>query len=187
MSLATDNDKIVAANADQQPLIARSHSPLPPPREPPLGIVVHPKDKKKDSPYVIRAWSAVTPEERMAGLQFQESMARESGLLFVFPGRYFWAMWMVNTSIPLDVVFLNSSFTDDGVGHLQVVDIKQGEPHSPVSMIPKTPCDMVLEVPHGAFGFTDARDRGVDKLTLSGYQTALLRAVSCVDTSNVFG
>ncbi len=186
MSLATDNDTIVNANADQEPLIARRHSPLPPPQQPPLGIVVHPKNRTK-APYVIRAWAAVTPEERMAGLQFQTDLAEDCGLLFVFPGTYFWAMWMQNTPIPLDIVFLQSQFTSDGGGVLKVVEVCSGEPHSLTSIIPKATCDMVLEVPAGTFGFEERRDRGVDHMTVSGYQTALLRAVRTTQNPNPFG
>ena len=46
--------------------------------------------------------------ERSAGLMFRESLAPEAGMLFVYPGEQEIRMWMKNTLIPLDMLFVAS-------------------------------------------------------------------------------
>lgn len=49
---------------------------------------------------------ALTPQQRARGLMFRKSLAADAGMLFDFgaPGRV--AMWMKNTLIPLDMIFI---------------------------------------------------------------------------------
>jgi uncharacterized membrane protein (UPF0127 family) len=176
VSVPTDNPTVQTANYDQEMIPVLEHSPLRHAPKSPLGIVVHPTDAKTP-PHVIRAWPALTPLEREAGLQFCHSLEPNTGVLFVFPGEFFWPMWMRDTPLPLDIVFLRSRFHDDGTVALSIVDIQQGEPFSLTHLIPKSPCDMVFEMPAGSFGFSDNARRGVKYMTMSGYETALLRAI----------
>ncbi len=51
---------------------------------------------------------AVTPEQRARGLMFRQNLAADAGMLFDFgaPGKV--AMWMKNTLISLDMIFIRS-------------------------------------------------------------------------------
>jgi len=48
---------------------------------------------------------ADTAEERSQGLMFRETMARRSGMLFVYDQPQRAVFWMKNTLIPLDMIF----------------------------------------------------------------------------------
>ena len=54
---------------------------------------------------------AESPNEQMTGLMNRESLESNHGMLFIFPNSKKASFWMHNTSIPLDLAFLNA----DGV------------------------------------------------------------------------
>ena len=54
---------------------------------------------------------AESPNEQMTGLMNRESLESNHGMLFIFPNPKKASFWMHNTSIPLDLAFLNT----DGV------------------------------------------------------------------------
>ncbi len=51
--------------------------------------------------------TALTKEEMSQGLMNRETLAENSGMLFVLHGQNEIAMWMKDTYIPLDMVFVN--------------------------------------------------------------------------------
>ena len=63
---------------------------------------------------------ADSPSQRLKGLMFRESIPEDYGMLFVFDAEQVQAMWMKNTLIHLDIIFLNR--------HRQVIDIYHDVP-----------------------------------------------------------
>ena len=49
---------------------------------------------------------AVTAAERSRGLMYREALAKDRGMLFVFPDEGLHRFWMKNTRIELDIVFI---------------------------------------------------------------------------------
>lgn len=85
---------------------------------------------------------AGTSEERARGLMFREELAEDRGMLFVFPRRERIAMWMRNTEIPLDMLFIS----DDG----RVTQIhERAVPHSEAVISSRRRVRYVLELPGG--------------------------------------
>lgn len=67
----------------------------------------------KAGPVRIEAEVARTAEERQVGLMYRRALAEDRGMLFDFGADTDISMWMKNTFIPLDMVFVRS----DGVVH----------------------------------------------------------------------
>ena len=85
---------------------------------------------------------ATTPAERAQGLMFRRSLAPDAGMLFDFGRSEPVAMWMENTLIPLDMLFIAA----DG----RVVNIAQrAVPHDRTPIPSKGPVKGVLELPGG--------------------------------------
>ena len=54
----------------------------------------------------FRVEIAATPEERSQGLMFRTAMAADAGMLFQYPAPQYITMWMANTILPLDMLFI---------------------------------------------------------------------------------
>lgn len=50
---------------------------------------------------------ALTPEEHQKGLMFRKSLAQDHGMLFLFQRAKKQGFWMKNTSLPLDIGYLD--------------------------------------------------------------------------------
>mgnify|MGYP000050042762 FL=1 len=85
---------------------------------------------------------ADSPDERARGLMFRKELAEDRGMLFLFPRRERIAMWMRNTEIPLDMLFIS----DDG----RVTQIhERAVPHSEAVISSRRRVRYVLELPGG--------------------------------------
>lgn len=51
------------------------------------------------------------PKEQARGLMFRDSMPADRGMLFLFDSEEPQAFWMMNTKIPLDILYFDSSWT----------------------------------------------------------------------------
>ena len=86
---------------------------------------------------------ADTDETRAKGLMNVKSMSDDDGMFFVFEEENYHGIWMKNTHIPLDVVWINESGT--------IVDIATLNPHDLNTRMPSEPAKYVLEVNAGTF------------------------------------
>jgi len=100
------------------------------------------------------------PVKRARGLMFRQSLADDEGMLFVFdtPGKY--GFWMVNTTIPLDGIYLDENGT--------VADIIAMDPcrmaKCPV-YYPEKEAKYVLEVNQG-FAVSNKIEKGKSRMLL---------------------
>jgi len=85
---------------------------------------------------------AATPEERARGLMYRNSLAEDSGMLFIFDQDANQIFWMKNTLIPLDMLFIARDGTVVGV-HANAT------PLSTANIAVGKPSRYVLEVPGG--------------------------------------
>ena len=72
---------------------------------------------------------ATTPQERARGLMFRDHLPQNMGMLFIFPAPEHWTIWMKNTKISLDILWLDHKKT--------IVHI---EPQVPSCDLPGTGC-----------------------------------------------
>jgi uncharacterized protein len=91
----------------------------------------------------FKIWTADTPARDQQGLMFQRSMDLHAGMLFVFPKNERVTMWMKNTYIPLDLLFMNR------YGVIEYIAVN-ATPLSEAIIGPSQPEYAVLELNGGA-------------------------------------
>src|SRR5688572_27869611 len=96
----------------------------------------------KQAGLVFKVWLADTPQRQAQGLMFVRSLPAARGMLFVHPQPKVISMWMKNTYIPLDMVFI------DVQGRVQQV-VEQTTPHSLALIQSAAPARAVLEIAGG--------------------------------------
>lgn len=85
---------------------------------------------------------ARTPDERSRGLMFRRELAADRGMLFDFGRDAPVAMWMKNTYLPLDMLFIDANGRITRIAADTV-------PHSEAVIASGGPVRAVLEVPAG--------------------------------------
>lgn len=93
-------------------------------------------------PLEFEIWIADTDQRKAQGLMFVRSLAPQRGMLFVNDSPRTLSMWMKNTYIPLDMVFI------DAGGRIQQI-VAQTTPHSLDTIRSDKPALAVLEIGGG--------------------------------------
>ena len=65
----------------------------------------------RDKTYKFKVELALTPPQQSMGLMFRRFVAADAGMLFVYNRVSTVTMWMKNTLIPLDIIFIRSDGT----------------------------------------------------------------------------
>lgn len=103
------------------------------------NVEIHASDKKT---HVFDSWLAVSPAEKTQGLMFVRDLPADKAMLFVYDKPTDAGIWMKNTYIELDIVFIGA----DG----RIVKIfERAKPHSLETMAPGKPVTWVLEIKGG--------------------------------------
>ena len=85
---------------------------------------------------------ADTNKKRTRGLMYRTDLADNAGMLFLFPVRRKISMWMANTVIPLDMIFIDKSGTIREI-------VGNAVPFSHDEIISKDSVSAVLEIKGG--------------------------------------
>jgi len=99
----------------------------------------------RQGPIDLRLEIADEPQERQRGLMYRRSLAERSGMLFDFERDGPVSMWMRNTYIPLDMLFI------DGRGVIVHITART-EPLSEATISAGRPVRGVIELEGGAAG-----------------------------------
>lgn len=86
---------------------------------------------------------ATSPEQLQQGLMFRKTLADNAGMLFVFPKPGEVTMWMENTLVPLDMLFI------DEQGFIKTIR-ENAVPLSEEYIFSHHPVKMVLELKAGS-------------------------------------
>jgi uncharacterized protein len=90
----------------------------------------------------FKVWIADTEPRQAQGLMFVKQLDTDRGMLFIYRAPRQITMWMKNTFIPLDMIFIRS---DGRIAHIA----ENTTPHSLKTIASNEPAIAVLEVPAG--------------------------------------
>ncbi|WP_405232318.1 DUF192 domain-containing protein [Lentisalinibacter salinarum] len=84
----------------------------------------------------IEVWLALNSAQRARGLMHVPAMPDDRGMLFLYPGERRVSMWMKNTLIPLDMVFIRADGTVANVAsHTEPLSLESVYSRGPVSAV----------------------------------------------------
>ncbi len=90
----------------------------------------------------FRVEMAISPQQMQQGLMFRRQMDADAGMLFLHDSEREQAMWMMNTFIPLDMLFIRR---DGTISHIA----QRTVPHSTATISSNGPVLAVLELNGG--------------------------------------
>jgi uncharacterized protein len=100
------------------------------------------KIEARNGPVTLDVEVADTDKKREHGLMFRRSLPEKTGMIFLFDDEHTITMWMKNTYIPLDMVFIGDDWR---IKHIA----REAEPLS-LDIIPSVhPASRVLEIGAG--------------------------------------
>jgi len=109
-----------------------------------LGLVTFFDDENRQNVKII-VEVAQTNYEQTKGLMFREDIPENQGMLFIYPDEDIRHFWMKNTSVSLDIIFVNAAY--------KIITIqKETVPYSERLYPSTAPAQFVVEV---RSGFTD--------------------------------
>ncbi len=100
------------------------------------------KIETKSGPVLLNVEVADTEAKREQGLMFRRSLPDDHGMIFLFGGEQEITMWMKNTYISLDMVFIGSDWRITHIAH-------DAEPFSTNVISSMRPASRVLEIGAG--------------------------------------
>jgi hypothetical protein len=100
------------------------------------------KIETKTGPVLLNVEVADTETQREQGLMFRRSISANQGMIFLFDSEHEITMWMKNTYIPLDMVFIGSDWR---IRHIAY----DAEPFSTDVISSMRPASRVLEIGAG--------------------------------------
>jgi len=95
----------------------------------------------------LRVEIANTPKERVRGLSNRESLAQDTGMLFIFEKADTYTFWMKDMRFPLDVIWIQGGKV---VGVQSNIEPPRTPDAPPQTFTPLVPVDKILEVPAGS-------------------------------------
>ena len=96
----------------------------------------------KKTCYLLSIWVAHSIKEKARGLMYVRNMPEQSGMLFVYTESDQRSMWMKNTYIPLDIIFIKNSEIISSIA-------RNTEPLSLKNIRSTEPVNYVLEINAG--------------------------------------
>jgi hypothetical protein len=106
--------------------------------------------RAKSGVHVFEVELAISEEERAKGLMFRQTLPEGTGMLFDFKTDQLVAMWMRNTYVPLDMIFIRA---DGTIAHIAENTV----PLSEAIVSSRVPVRGVLEVVAGTARRLDIR------------------------------